>query len=54
MTASMAAARNPRASRARTPWMVEPPGEHTASFRAPGCFPLSSTIRAAPSTIWAA
>ena len=54
MTASRAAERKPRASRARTPWMVEPAGEHTASFRAPGCRPLSSIIRAAPSTVWAA
>ena len=36
-TAFMAAARKAPCSRARTPAMVEPPGEQTASFRAPGC-----------------
>ena len=34
--------------------MVLPPGLHTASLRAPGCWPLSSTILALPNTIWAA
>lgn len=31
-----------------------PAGEATESLRAPGCCPLSSTILAAPSTVWAA
>ena len=51
MTASMTALRKPAFSSVRTPWMVEPPGEHTASFSAPGCRPDSSTSWAEPSTI---
>ena len=38
------ALRKPASSRALTPAMVEPPGEQTASFRAPGCWPVCSTI----------
>ena len=54
ITASMAALRNPPASSARTPWMVLPPGLHTASFSAPGCSPVSSASAAVPSSICAA
>ena len=39
MMASAAAARKALRSNVRTPWMVEPPGEHTASLRAPGWRP---------------
>ena len=34
--------------------MVEPPGEHTASFMAPGCWFVSSMSWAVPAAIWAA
>ena len=34
--------------------MVAPPGEHTLSFRMAGCVPVSTTILAAPNTVWAA
>ena len=40
MMASVIAERKPPFSRARTPWMVEPPGEQTASFILPGWSPL--------------
>lgn len=53
MTASITALRNPPASSARTPWMVAPPGEQTASFSAPGWRPVSSISRAAPISVWA-
>ena len=43
----------PRSS-ACSPAMVVPPGLATASFSAPGCWPVSSTIFAAPSTVCAA
>lgn len=48
MTASIMAARTPRCSRVRTPWMVLPPGLHTSFFNWSGCLPVSSTIWAAP------
>ena len=54
MTASITALRNLPASSARTPWMVAPPGEQTASFSAPGWRPVSSISRAAPISVWAA
>ena len=53
-TASITAARKPARSSACSPAMVVPPGLATASFSAPGCCPVSSTIFAAPSTVWAA
>mmetsp|Transcript_2947 Transcript_2947/g.7974 ORF Transcript_2947/g.7974 Transcript_2947/m.7974 type:complete len:226 (-) Transcript_2947:78-755(-) len=34
--------------------MVVPAGEVTMSFSSPGCLPVSSTILAAPMTVWAA
>ena len=40
--ASITAARRPPRSSAATPTMVVPPGEHTASFIAAGCWPLST------------
>ena len=54
ITASMAALRNPLSSKARTPWMVVPPGEHTLSFRFAGSSPISSSQRAEPRSICAA
>ena len=53
-TPSMAALRRPPASRARTASMVLPPGEHTASFSAPGCVPVVRYIWAAPAIVMAA
>jgi tryptophan synthase beta chain len=52
--ASITAARMPFSSSTLTAWMVVPPGEHTISFNSPGCFPVSSTILALPSTDCAA
>ena len=46
--------RKPPCSKAATASMVVPPGEQTASFNSPGCFPVSNTIFAAPKTDWAA
>ena len=46
------ALRMPASSSATTPLMVAPPGEHTASFIAAGCWPLASCSFAVPSTIW--
>src|SRR5262249_39016494 len=53
-TASISAPRTPARSRACRPAIVVPPGLATMSFRVPGCSPVSSTILAAPSTVWAA
>src|SRR5579884_2579474 len=53
-TASINTPRTPPRSRACNPAMVVPPGLATASFSAPGCCPVSSTIRAEPSTVCAA
>src|SRR5581483_7289083 len=47
-TASIRAARSPPRSRACSPAIVVPPGLATASFRAPGCWPVSSTSFAEP------
>lgn len=47
-TADIRAARNPLFSSWCTAWMDVPPGEHTSSFRDPGCWFVSSTILAAP------
>ena len=52
--ASNTALRSPFSSRTRTAWIVVPAGEHTISFSSPGCFPVSSTIFALPSTACAA
>ena len=55
--ASMAlitAPRNASFSSDATPLMVVPPGEHTASFMAPGCVPVSRCSFAVPIIIWAA
>ena len=53
-TASIAAPRRPARSSACSPAMVVPPGLATASFSAPGCWPVSRTIFALPSTVCAA
>ena len=53
-TALITALRKPPSSRALTPTMVEPPGEHTASFSLPGWSPVSSSSLAVPSSIRAA
>ena len=47
-TALMRAALSPSCSNWWTPAMVVPPAEQTASFNMPGCWPVSSTILAAP------
>lgn len=44
----------PLLSKAWIPVIVVPPGEQTSSLRAPGCFPVSNTILAAPRTVCAA
>ena len=44
----------PFSSSTRTAWIVVPAGEHTISLSSPGCFPVSRTIFALPSTAWAA
>ena len=49
--ASITAARRPPRSSAATPTMVVPPGEHTASFIAAGCWPLSTNSCPVPATI---
>ena len=41
-------------SNASTPAIVVPPGDVTPSLSSPGCFPVCSTISAAPFTVWAA
>lgn len=41
-------------SKAWTPVIVVPPGEHTSSFNWIGCLPVSSTVLAAPSNVCAA
>ena len=51
---SMTLLRNPFSSSLHTPAMVVPAGEHTISLSSPGCFPVSSTILALPSTDCAA
>src|SRR5262249_19526824 len=53
-TASISAPRTPARSSACSPAMVVPPGLATMSFSAPGCWPVSRTILAAPRTVWAA
>ena len=53
-TALMTAARIPPRSSSATPTMVVPPGEHTASFIAPGWAPVSTCMRPVPATIWPA
>ena len=45
------AERIPAASSSATPRMVVPPGEHTASFIAPGCMPVAICSLAVPATI---
>ena len=52
--ASMTAPRNPFSSKTRTASIVVPAGEHTISLSSAGCFPVSKTIFALPSTAWAA
>ena len=42
--------RKPAFSSAAIASMVVPAGEHTISFNSPGCFPVSRTIFALPST----
>jgi len=54
LTAFTVVARNAPISRAFTPSIVVPPGEHTLSFSSPGCLPELSTISAAPFTVSAA
>mmetsp|Transcript_957 Transcript_957/g.1494 ORF Transcript_957/g.1494 Transcript_957/m.1494 type:complete len:109 (-) Transcript_957:883-1209(-) len=51
ITAFMRAQRTPAFSSSCTPAMVVPPGDVTMSLRAPGCFPVSSTIIALPITV---
>ena len=41
----------PFISKAATPLIVVPPGEHTLSFNCAGCSSVSSTILAAPKTV---
>ncbi len=53
-TAAMTAGLRPATSAARTPSMVVPAGEQTSSLRTSGCLPVSKTIFAAPSMLWAA
>src|SRR5262249_44104283 len=53
-TAVMKAPRTPARSSSCRPAMVVPPGLATLSFNRPGCWPVSSTILAAPSTVCAA
>ena len=50
----MTAARKPCCSSWATPRMVVPPGEHTASFMAPGCWPVARWSFPVPASIWAA
>ena len=50
-TASISVDRNPAFSSLWSAVIVVPPGEHTSSFSWPGCFPVSSTIFAAPWSI---
>ena len=54
MTAFITEERKAPSSRAFTPSIVEPAGEHTASLSSPGCFPVSSCSLADPSSIWEA
>src|SRR6266568_3155684 len=54
LTAFITTPRNPPFSRACRAAMVVPPGEVTFSFSSVGCSPVSTTIRAAPRTVWAA
>jgi hypothetical protein len=49
-----AAAQTRTRSNACTPAMVVPPGEHTASLSAPGCWPVEVTMAADPFTTWQA
>ena len=49
--ASITAERNPCFSSAATPTMVVPPGEHTATYMAPGSAPLSTSSFPVPATI---
>mmetsp|Transcript_5175 Transcript_5175/g.18563 ORF Transcript_5175/g.18563 Transcript_5175/m.18563 type:complete len:205 (-) Transcript_5175:308-922(-) len=53
-TARMNADRTPHRSNSATAAIVVPPGDVTPSFNAPGCFPVSMTIFAAPITVLAA
>lgn len=47
-TALIRRLRKPPLSRTCRAWMVAPPGEHTLSFRCPGCSSDARSIRAAP------
>ena len=50
---SMHAERSPAFSSAATPQIVVPFGEHTASFKTPGCCPVTCISFALPSTVCA-
>ena len=53
-TALMRVSLIPPASSSRMPSIVTPAGVVTWSFNMAGCSPVMSTLRAAPSTVWAA